>query len=376
MLTTMHAFSCLGTVLRAVRAGLARRQGGCGRTFVCPLAGFLLLVPSVSIGTQPVRLNIVGGLSRVSQFTNLERPFWSTEIAIRSGGRLQATVHPYDESGFRGREMLQLMRLGVVPFGTALLAIAASDEPELNAVDLPAMNPDLPTLRRTVAAYRERMRTILHDRYRIELLGIYTYPAQVLFCTKAFSGLGDIAGRRVRTSSVGQSELVAALGGTPIVLPFDEMVKGMRDGVADCAITGTLSGNEIGLADVTTHIHAMAISWGLSIFGANEAALEALPSDLRRLLRTGVADLERRVWDLADRDTSLGLACNTGSPLCAADKRKTMTLVPTAKADEVRIRQLLETEILPRWVERCGSECASTWNALLATTTNVAAHDR
>lgn len=334
-----------------------------------------LVTPCEGWAAEPTKLTIVGGLSGISQFTRLEKPFWSSEITDRSGGRVQASVHAYDESGFRGQEMLQLMRLGVVPFGTALLAVAAGEEPELNAVDLAALNPDMPTLRDTVDRYRDRIRSTLRDRYGVELLGIYSYPAQVLFCTKPFSGLSDIAGRRVRTSSVGQSELVTALGAVPAIIPFAEMVGAVRAGTIDCAITGTLSGNEIGLADVTTHVHAMAVNWGLSIFGANTAAWQALPLDMRETIRSGVAELEERIWKSAAQDTALGLACNTGAPSCDKSRRRAMTLVPETDADEAVRRRLLVDVVLPRWVERCGAGCAAAWNALLAPSRGIAARD-
>lgn len=335
-----------------------------------------MTVCGASVGAhaqEPVDITIVGGLSGVSQFTKIERPFWTSEIPVRSGGRVRPTVRAYDESGLGGQEMLQLMRLGLVPFGTALLAVAAGEEPELNAVDLAAMNPDIDALRRTVDLYRDRLGTILRDRYRVELLAIYTYPAQVLFCTRPFKGLRDMAGRRVRTSSVSQSELVAALGGTPVVLPFAETVKGIRDGVADCAITGTLSGNEIGLADTTTHIHALAINWGISVFAANRAAWRALPEDVRTIVRQGASDLERRIWESAGRDTATGLACNTGSSSCEPSLRKSMTLVPISPEDQDLRRRLLTDVILPKWIERCGGECATSWNALLAGATSMRA---
>ena len=179
---------------------------------------------------------------------------------------------PFDRSGIRGQEMLQLMRLGVVSFGTVLLALAAADEPELNAVDLPLLNPDLATLRETERRWRPRLEELLRERYGVKLLAVYTYPAQVTFCRRPFSGLADLAGRRIRTSSVGQSEMVAALGAIPVVTPFAEIASAIRSGVVECAITGTLSGNAIGLYDVTTHVHAMAITWGISFFGANRTA--------------------------------------------------------------------------------------------------------
>lgn len=318
-------------------------------------------------------MSVVGGLAGVSQYTQLEQPFWQTEIAARSGGRLAATIRPFDASGLRGDDMLQLIRLGVVPFGTALLAVAAGDEPELNAVDLPALNPDMATLRLTVGRYREHLRSVLRERYGIELLGVYAYPAQALFCTQAFGGLGDLVGRRVRTSSVGQSELMTALGAVPVMIPFAETVAALRDGVADCAITGTLSGYEIGLPDVTTHIHAMAISWGLSFFGANATAWKALPPDLQEIVRAGVGDLETRIWAHAERDTARGLACDTGAPCPGAQPRRPMTLVPLSAGDVERRRRLLTQTVLPRWIERCGMACASAWNDTLSKPLGIAA---
>jgi TRAP-type C4-dicarboxylate transport system substrate-binding protein len=254
----------------------------------------------------------------------------------------------------------------VVPFGTALLAIVSTEEPEFNAVDLPALSPDMATLRQTVALYRPHLEHLLRERYGIELIGVYTYPAQVVFCTRPFSGLSDLAGRRVRTSSVGQAEMFQALGATPVVTPFAEILHAVRAGVVECAITGTLSGNAIGLHEVTSHVHTMAITWGLSVFGANSVAWEALSPELRETIRGGVAELEREIWEAADRETGEGLACNAGLPGCTAGRRGHMALVPVTPADDARRRRLLTETVLPRWVQRCGPDCVSAWNTYLA----------
>lgn len=313
-----------------------------------------------------IRLSIVGGLAGVTQFSKFERPFWEQEIAQRSHGRVTATIRPFDGGGLRGQEMLQLMRLGVVPFGTVLLSLVSADEPEMTAPDLPILNPDMATLRITVGAFREHLRQILLQRYGIELLAIYAYPAQVLYCKKQFASLDDMAGRKVRTSSVGQSELMSALGAVPVMVPFAEIVPALRDGVADCAITGTLSGYEIGLPSVTSHVHSMALSWGLSFFGVNLAAWNALPPDVRDIIRSGISDLEARIWEQADNDTARGLACNVGAAACVGLPGGRMTLVPS-EADEERRSRLLQEVVLPRWIERCGDPCTQAWNNYLAT---------
>lgn len=330
------------------------------------LALLALVALPAAAQDQPIRIKVVGGLADVSQYVRYEEPFWRQRITQLTGGRVVAEVAPFDRSGIRGQEMLQLMRLGVVPFGTALLAIVSTEEPEFNAVDLPALSPDMRTLRQTVAAFRPHLEQLLRDRYGIELLGVYTYPAQVVFCTRPFAGLADLSGRRVRVSSVGQSEMIQALGATPVVTPFAEIIPAIRGGVVECAITGTLSGNAIGLHEVTSHVHSMAITWGISVFGANAAAWAALPRDLQDRMRAGIAELEGEIWNAADRETGEGLACNAGQPACAAGRRGSMTVVPVSTSDDERRRRLLTEVVLPRWVSRCGPDCVDAWNERLA----------
>jgi len=330
-----------------------------------------LFMPPGHAADGPIQLRAVGGLATVSQYEQFEKPFWTRDVPRLTGGRVRADIQPFDRSGLSGQEMLQFMRLGVVPLGTALLAQVSADEPELNAVDLPLLNPDMASLRRTVKLYREHLHLLLLARYNIELLGIYAYPAQVLYCEQPFTGLKDLAGRKIRTSSVGQSELMAALGAIPVVIPFAEIVAAIRGSVVDCAITGTMSGNQIGLPGVTSHIYPMSISWGLSIFGANANAWGLLPPDVRDTLQIGIARLEIQIWDASDRETLAGLACNTGSADCAGGKAFHMTLVPVSAEDDARRARLLAESILPRWIERCGNDCVTAWNRTLGAATGI-----
>jgi TRAP-type C4-dicarboxylate transport system substrate-binding protein len=321
---------------------------------------------AASPAPAPITIRVLGGLAEISQYVAFEEPFWSRRVPEITGGRLRAEVAPFDRSGIRGQEMLQLMRLGVVPFGTVLLGLAAADEPELNAVDLPVLNPDIAALRRTVSLWRPHMAELLRERYGVELLSVYTYPAQVVFCRDPFSGLSDLAGRRVRTSSVGQSELVSALGGVPVVMPFAEIVAGIRTGVVECAITAALSGNAIGLHEATSHVSRLAVSWGVSAFGANIAAWEALPPQIRAKLRQGLQELEEEIWRAAERQTEDGLACNAGRPGCREGRPGRMTAVEERWQDESRRLVLLRETVLPSWLQRCGGECAEGWNTFMA----------
>lgn len=318
-------------------------------------------------------LRIVGGLGGVNQYTRLEQPFWTDTLARLSGGRHRAEIQSFDRAGIRAPEMLSLIQLGVVPFGTVLLSVDAGRDVEIAAPDLAGLNPDMASLRRTVTAFRPWLADMLRERRGLELLAVYTYPAQVLFCNAPLRGLADVAGKRVRTSSPPQADLVLALGGTPVPTAFREVVENLRAGNIDCAITGTMPGNDIGLHEHTTHLHTMALNWGLSMFVANASAWSALPEDLRSLLRRELPRLEAEIWASAERETAQGHACNTGAAGCTEGRRGRMTAVATGPADDALRRELFERIVLPRWLERCGPGCGAVWNQTLAGVTGVRA---
>lgn len=338
-----------------------------GRILVAGLAALALTAgPTVAQPAETIHLKIAGGLAGVTQYTHHEEPFWTTRVGPLTGGRVQAVIAPFDRSGIRAQEMLQLMRLGVVPFGTVGVAVAAGEEPELNAMDLPILNPDIATLRQSVALWRPRLEEVLRERFGIRLLAIYIYPAQVVFCRQPFTSLGDLGGRRVRASSIGQSELLVALGATPIVIPFAGITQAVRNDMVECAITGTLSGNAIGLHKVTSHLSRQAIGWGVAFFGANLNAWAALPAEVRDRLLAGLATLQEEIWQAAERETDLGFACNAGAPECAPANRGSMVVLDDEPLDRARRTELLRDTVLPNWVGRCGAECAEAWNRHMA----------
>ena len=343
------------------------------------ILGVALLSPGIAAGdsqSTPIRLRVAGGLADLRQYVRHEQPFWSQRVPELTGGRVRAEIAPFDRSGIRGQEMLQLMRLGVVPFGNVLLSLAAADDPELNGLDLPVLNPDVASLRRTAALWRPRLQTLLQERYGVELLAVYTYPAQVVFCRRPFSGLSDLAGRRVRTSSVGQSELVSALGAAPVVIPFAETLGALRSGVVECAITAAMSGNAVGLHEVTSHLSRLAVGWGVSVFAVNRAAWLALPEDVRTRLGEGLRQLEDEIWRSAEFETQNGLACNAGSDACVDGRRGRMSIVEEREQDEALRAQLLRDVVLPSWVRRCGAGCAETWNRHIAAALGLWAKER
>lgn len=310
----------------------------------------------------PQKLRIVGGLASVSQYTRHEEPFWSKELSRLSGGQFSADIVPFDRAGVPGGDMLRLIQLGVIPFGTTLMNSLSAQYPLYSAPDLAGLNPDMSSLRKTVAAFRPYLEQELREHHGIEALALYVYPAQVIFCKKPITRLADLAGRRIRVSSATQSDFIGALGGVPVLTGFAQVMPSLASGNTECAVTGTMSGHALGLHAVTTHLHTLPITWGLAIFGANQSAWNALPAELKALLRRELPKLEAAIWLGSERETAEGLACNKGAQGCTSTTTGHMVDVPLSAQDEHRRQEIFSTTVLPRWLQRCGAACRDVWN--------------
>lgn len=355
---------------------LLHRWSSCMRQITAALLAMVLggAASAQQTAPHPYPLRIVGGLAGLNQFTRIEEPFWTKELLRLSNGRFTADIVPLDRTGVPGGDMVRLIQLGVVPFGTILLSLVGAAYPQFGTPDLAGLNPDMATLKRNLAAFRPFLEAELRTRYQTEVLAVYVYPAQVVFCKHPLTQLSDLAGRRVRVSSITQSDFIGALGATPVLAEFSQIKSSLNANQIDCAITGTMSGNTLGLHELTTHVYAMTINWSLAFFGANRDAWDALPPDLRALLRNELPKLEQAIWTQSERETAEGLACITGAASCSTGRRGKMTeIIPTAE-DEKKRKELFVKVVLPQWIKRCGPSCADIWNRTIGPTQNVKAH--
>ena len=53
-----------------------------------------------------------------------------------------------------------------------------------------------------------------------------------------------------------------------------------------------------------------------------------------------------------------------------------MTEVKVSTADERRRREIFAGTVLPRWVQRCGPQCADVWNQTIGPAVGFAARAR
>lgn len=338
------------------------------------LAAVALSATAVHAQDLPkTHLKVVGGLSNLSAYNDYERPFWTKTITEASGGQITAEIKGFNEMGLKGPELLRLMNQGVVPFGTATMAYFASDNPINEAIDLAGLAPDAATARKITDAYAPTLAQFYASSSSVKLLGISTYPAQVLFCNAEITGLDSVKGKKVRTSSRTQAEFVEALGGTSVTMPFGEVVPAMQNKVVDCAITGSLSGYSAKWYEVATHLYALPVNWNQQIHAVSQKTWNGLDPKVRTFIEQQYATLVNTIWDAAAAQTQQGYDCNTGAAACSLPVKGKMKLVTPTDADRALLKKVLGEQVLPKWAARTRAPFVEAWNKQVGSIVGVQA---
>ena len=267
-------------------------------------AGALALVCGLAVAgsaqeLSKVNLRVSGGNQTQNLFRYVYKPFFTSELTERSKGAITTTFGSLEELGMRGPEVLRLLRQGVFDISEGTLSYMAGEDPRFDALDLPGVTLDIDNQRRAVDAFRPVLAKVMAEKFNTKLLSMSPVALQVYYCKGKIDDIASLKGKKVRTFNRAMSDLVEAVGGSTINLPFAEVVPAMQRGVAECAITGTSAGNTARWWEVSDHLYTLPMGWSMTFFGANQRNWERLSPQTREFLEKEFAGLEDRMWTQA-----------------------------------------------------------------------------
>ena len=266
------------------------------------------------------------------------------------------------------------MRAGQVDIGAAPLSTVSGDVPFLDGIDLAGLHPDIDQARKTADALVPLANKEL-ERFGSRIIAVYPFPAQVIWCRQPVASLADLKGRKIRTFGASLNDFVTAIGAQAVSIGFPEVYSALERGVADCAVTGTGSGNAAKWYEVTTSIYNLSVGWAVAAYYVNVAWWNKLEPATRELISATMKEVETAQWKLGAEATQDGLDCNAGKAegckIHTLVKDKPMKVVDATQDDKATLKRIVETAIIPGWVKRCGARCGETYNQVVAPITGV-----
>lgn len=320
--------------------------------------------------------NYVGSWSSLSLYQNFERPFWEKHLPEASDNQFTTEVTTFDQMGLGGGEVYRLMNRNVIEVTSTVADYAVEDAPELEALDMPMIAPDVETARKVAEAYRPVLADAFEQRYGgAHLLAVVPYPSQMVFCNAEIDGLSDLEGMKVRASGRTTAEFLQALGAEGITLNFSEVPGALQRGVIDCAVTGSLSGFSSGWHEVSTHLYPLPVGgWDHVVTAMNGEKWNSLSEETQTWLTAEIKEnYEDPVWAAAVEETKEGIACLTGNGECSRGDAGDMVLVEATDNDFTEASRHLEETLLPNWAERVDQEWVDRWNETVGEVTGLSA---
>jgi len=324
--------------------------------------GLLAVAAPAAAELPATTLKWVGFISNNVIFKDLEVPFFAEELPKMSGGKVTVDLKAQDLLGLKGSELLRLMKNGTLEYVSGNISYMAPDSPKFEGPDLAGVTLDLATTRKAIDAYKPVLDKLTGEMWNTKLLTMSVNPPQVFWCRSPINGIEDLKGKKIRVFNQTLSDFVMGVGGTSVNIPFVDVIPALQRGVADCGVTGTLSGNTAKWWEVTTHIYPMTVGWSVTFKAVSLTTWNKYSPEMRDFMTKAMAELEEREWQLAARTTQQGVDCNIGKDPCDLGIKAKMTLVPLGPKDMEAHKKIMEDFVLKRWAQRCGAECAKEWN--------------
>jgi TRAP-type C4-dicarboxylate transport system substrate-binding protein len=329
------------------------------------LTALVLALAAGLAGAQDLpkhHFKIVGYHSTVAISPRVELPFWREYMPKVSKGAITADVNPIDHMGIDDKTMLRLLRMGVMDFAMMDISKMAGDDPRFEGVDLAGLTLNMDRARAACEAYRGVLDRQMQKNWNSKLIAFGSSPPQVFWCRDVIGGLNDLKGKKIRVFNPSMRDFLGGIGATAVSMAFAEVVPALKQGVVDCAVTGSLSGNTAGWPEVTKSLYPMSVGWSIIVFAANMNTWNRLEPRTQSFLLEQFKVFEDQMWKLNRVATAEAENCNTGKQPCTLGKPAHMTIVPVKPEEAEMHKKLVEGAVLAGWAKRCGPECAAEWN--------------
>ena len=201
---------------------------------------------------------------------------------------------------------------------------------------------------------------VLQEEFEVKLLALWPGDPQVVYCR----GGRD---ERIGVSSNTLADFAAAIEAQPVRMGANQAYEALARDEIDCAIGGAFFGNQARWYEVTDILFDFPISLDFRVRLVNLSVWNQLDNETQKLLEENFQEMEAAFWRIAPELVQINIECSIGeASACGTGNLGTMALEASTEEDLAGFRQILQKTVIPRWVSRCGIECANVFNHTIA----------
>lgn len=223
------------------------------------------------------------------------------EISVQVGGAL----------GYKGPELLKVVRDGLVPVSDILTSGVAGDEPVFGVVTLPFLVQSFEEGKILNEIARPYFDKVAEEKWGQKILYVAPWPAAGLWSKDEVKAVADMKGLKTRTYDKNGALVMEAVGGTPYPLPFSEVYSSLATGVIDSVITSTATAVDAKFWEVLKYHAPISVTMATDLVTVSLKEFNKLDKETQDALIQAGKDMEVEMWEKVQKlDKEKGAVCD------------------------------------------------------------------
>lgn len=211
-------------------------------------------------------------------------------------GKVDITVQTGGALGYKGPELLKVVRDGLVPMSDMLTSGVAGDEPVFDVVTLPFLIQSFDEGKILSEIARPHFDKVAEQKWGQKILYVSPWPAAGVWSKKEVKTLADMKGLKTRTYDKNGGLVMQAVGGTPYPLPFSEVYSSLATGLIDSVLTSTPTAVDAKFWEVLKYYAPVNITMATDLVTVNLKEFNKLDKATQEALVKLGKDMEADMW--------------------------------------------------------------------------------
>lgn len=220
---------------------------------------------------------------------------FAARVMELTGGQLELVVSSGGALGFKGPELLKVVRDGLVPVSDMLISGVAGDEALFQVTTVPFLCRDFDELKMLIDIARPYFDQAV-AKWNQKILYIAPWPGAGLWTTQKVTSVADMRGLKTRTYDKNGALVVEATGGTPYALPFAEVYSSLATGLIDSVITSTPTAVDAKFWEVLKYYQPLNITIATNMVNVNLRSFNRLDEKTQKALLQAGMEMEEKHW--------------------------------------------------------------------------------
>ncbi len=212
-----------------------------------------------------------------------------------SKGTVKITVYPGGSLGFKGAELLRVVKEGQVPMSDILMGVVSGSSHVFGISSLPRL-----VLSYKAAKKLYKLSKPLYKKAALKWNQKFLYaapwPPSGLVTKKPISSVADLKGVKIRTYDRNGAEFLRNMGAQAVSMPWGDLYSALRTGLVNGVLTSAESTKNGKFWEVLKYFKKINYAYPLNMVTINLDYWKALSKAQKRAMLRAARETERFQW--------------------------------------------------------------------------------